>query len=71
MHAPKQKGKVQKQLGYIGRYIKRPAIALKRIQSCDGEYVVFSYYDKTSGEEKTEQVTVEEFMTRVNPSYSG
>lgn len=65
VHAPKQKGNVKKQLGYIGRYIKRPAIALKRIQSYDGEQVVFSYYDKKSGEEKTEQVTVEEFIARV------
>jgi hypothetical protein len=65
VHAPKQKGNVKKQLGYIGRYIKRPAIALKRIQSYDGEYVVFSYHDKTSGEEKTEKVTVEEFIARV------
>lgn len=65
VHAPKQKGSVKKQLGYIGRYMKRPAIALKRIQSYDGEYVVFSYYDKRSGEEKTEQVTVEEFIARV------
>ncbi|SDN50764.1 Putative transposase [Paenibacillus sp. yr247] len=65
MHAPKQKGNVKKKLGYIGRYIKRPAIALKRIQSYDGEYVAFSYHDKTSGEEKTEKVTVEEFIARV------
>jgi hypothetical protein len=65
VHAPKQKGNIKKQLGYIGRYIKRPAIALKRIQSYDGEYVVFSYHDKTSGEEKTEKVTVEEFIARV------
>jgi len=65
VHAPKQKGNIKKQLGYIGRYIKRPAIALKRIQSYDGEYVVFSYHDKISGEEKTEKVTVEEFIARV------
>nr|WP_246294586.1 transposase [Paenibacillus planticolens] len=65
VHAPKQKGNVKNQLGYIGRYMKRPAIALKRIKSYDGEYVVFSYHDKTSGEEKTEKVTVEEFIARV------
>ncbi|MEC0232693.1 IS91 family transposase [Paenibacillus alba] len=65
VHAPKQKGNVKEQLGYIGRYMKRPAIALKRIQSYDGEYVVFSYRDKTNGEEKTEKLTVEEFIARV------
>ncbi|MCS7464688.1 transposase [Paenibacillus doosanensis] len=65
VHAPKQKGNVKKQLGYIGRYIKRPAIALKRIRSYDGAYVEFSYHDKRSGEEKTEKLTVEEFIARV------
>jgi hypothetical protein len=65
VHAPKQKGNVKEQLGYIGRYMKRPALALRRIQAYDGEYVVFSYHDKTSGEEKTEKVTVEEFISRV------
>ncbi|WP_256328370.1 transposase, partial [Paenibacillus sp. cl123] len=65
VHAPKQKGNVKEQLGYIGRYMKRPAIALKRIREYDGEFVVFSYHDKTSGEEKIEKVTVEEFIARV------
>ena len=65
VHAPKQKGNVKEQLGYIGRYMKRPAIALKRIKEYDGEFVVFSYHDKSSGEERTEKITVEEFITRV------
>jgi hypothetical protein len=65
VHAPKQKGNVKQQLGYIGRYIRRPAIAMHRIKMYDGEFVVFSYHDKTSGEEKVEKVTVEEFITRV------
>jgi len=29
VHAPKQKGDVKRQLGYIGRYMRRPAIAVK------------------------------------------
>lgn len=65
VHAPKQKGNVKEQLRYIGRYMKRPAIALGRIKEYDGEFVEFSYRDKTSGEEKTEKVTVEEFISRV------
>ncbi|NOU92715.1 hypothetical protein GC093_05655 [Paenibacillus sp. LMG 31456] len=49
----------------MGQYIKRSALAIKGIQSYDVEYVVFSYHDKTSGEEKTEKVTVEEYIARV------
>jgi hypothetical protein len=65
VYAPKQKGNVKEQLGYIGRYIRRPAIALHRIKEYDGQYVVFSYHDKTDGAEKTEKVTVEEFISRL------
>ena len=65
VYAPKQKGNVKAQLGYIGRYIRRPAIALGRIEEYDGQYVTFRYTDKTDGKEKTEKVTVEEFITRL------
>lgn len=65
VHAPKQRGQVRQQLRYIGRYIRRPAIAVHRIKEYDGAYVVFSYHDKTSGQEKTERVTVEVFITRL------
>lgn len=65
VHAPKQSGNVKAQLGYIGRYIRRPAIAVDRIVSYDGEQVVFRYHDKTDDTDKEEQVTVEEFISRL------
>jgi hypothetical protein len=65
VHAPKQRGNVKEQLGYIGRYMRRPAIAIHRIKDYDGEFVVFSYVDKTDKMEKTERVTVEEFIGRL------
>src|SRR5690554_5990992 len=65
VHAPKQKGKVKEQLMYIGRYIRRPAIGLNRIEEYDGQYVTFKYKDKNDGKEKLERVTVEEFITRL------
>ncbi|MFA1643853.1 transposase, partial [Chryseomicrobium imtechense] len=65
VHAPKQKGKIQEQLRYIGRYMRRPAIGLNRIVAYDGEMVTFTYKDKTDGLEKTETVTVEEFIARL------
>jgi hypothetical protein len=65
VHAPKQSGNVKAQLGYIGRYIRRPAIAVDRIESYEGEQVVFRYHDKTDDTDKEEQVTVEEFISRL------
>lgn len=65
VHAPKQMGKVQEQLRYIGRYIRRPAIGLNRIEEYDGQFVTFKYKDKNDGKEKLEKVTVEEFITRL------
>lgn len=65
VYAPKQRGKVKEQLRYIGRYIRRPAIGINRIEDYDGQYVTFKYLDKTDGKEKTEKVTVEEFITRL------
>lgn len=65
VHAPKQKGNVKEQLRYIGRYIRRPAIGINRIEAYDGQYVTFKYKDKTDGKEKTETVSVEEFISRL------
>jgi len=65
VYAPRQKGNVKVQLGYIGRYIRRPAIALHRIEEYDGQYVTYRYYDKKDGQEKRERLTVEEFITRL------
>lgn len=65
VHAPKQRGNIRQQLGYIGRYMRRPAIAVHRIKEYDGETVVFSYIDKNDGQEKLEKVSVEEFMKRL------
>src|SRR5690606_13064675 len=65
VYAPKQKGNVKAQLGYIGRYIRRPAIAVSRIEAYDGENVTFRYRDKKDGDVKTETVSVEEFITRL------
>ena len=65
VHAPKQKGKIKEQLRYIGRYIRRPAIGINRIEGYDGHYVTFKYIDKVDGKEKLETVTVEEFISRL------
>ncbi|MFD1037021.1 transposase [Virgibacillus byunsanensis] len=55
----------EEQLKYISRYIRRPAIALGRIEEYDGEYVTFKYMDKMDGKEKRETIPVEEFIGRL------
>lgn len=65
VYAPKQKGNLKKQLAYIGRYIRRPAISLNRIEEYDGQQVTFRYYDKTEKKDQRETVTVEEFISRL------
>lgn len=65
VYAPKNKGKIQVQLAYIGRYMRRPAIALQRIVGYDGQFVTFQYKDKTDGQEKDETILVEEFIARL------
>ena len=65
VYGPKQKGNVKEQLKYIGRYIRRPAIALHRIEEYDGQMVTFRYMDKTDKKEKRETITVEEFIARI------
>ncbi|QFF98040.1 transposase [Psychrobacillus glaciei] len=65
IHAPKQKGKIEEQLRYIGRYMRRPAIGLNRIEAYDGQSVTFTYKDKTNGQQKKETISVEEFISRL------
>jgi hypothetical protein len=65
IYAPKQRGNIKEQLRYIGRYLRRPAIGMNRILAYDGETVTFGYKDKTDGQEKTETVSVEEFIGRL------
>ena len=65
VYAPKQKGKVREQLRYIGRYLRRPVIGMSRIVEYTGDTVTFRYLDKQDGKEKTETVSVEEFIGRL------
>lgn len=65
VYAPKQRGKIKEQLRYIGRYIRRPAIGMNRIEEYDGQKVTFKYIDKKDGKEKRETISVEEFISRL------
>jgi hypothetical protein len=67
VHAPRNKGKsnTKERIKYIGRYIKRPAIALRRIVKYDGKKVTIKYFDKKEKKEKTEEIEVMEFIARL------
>lgn len=51
-------------VGYIGRYVRHPAISDRRIISYDGTYVVFKYEDKNK-EIQRKKVPVLEFIRDV------
>ena len=61
----KGNGSIEGQVGYIGRYMRRPAMAVGRILEYEGEKVTFKYFDKTEQKEKVETITVEEFISRI------
>ncbi|MGM8366392.1 IS91 family transposase [Virgibacillus sp. W0181] len=65
VYAPKQRGKIKDQLRYIGRYMRRPAIGINRIEAYDGQYVTFKYIDKKDKQEKCETLMVEAFIIRL------
>ncbi|TFJ94437.1 IS91 family transposase [Lentibacillus salicampi] len=65
VYAPKQRGKIKEQLRYIGRYMRRPAIGINRIEAYDGQTVTFKYIDKQDKQEKHETLTVEAFISRL------
>ena len=55
----------QKAAKYVGRYIARPSIAESRIQSYNGETVIFTYEDHETGETKSEILPVLQFIGRL------
>ena len=50
---------------YIGRYLGRPVIATKRIDSYDGEYVTFHYNRHGDNKYIVERIPALEFMNRL------
>ncbi|ENQ3108480.1 transposase [Bacillus cereus] len=57
---------MKEQFWYIVRYIRRPAIDLKRIDEYDGQSVSLLYMDKIDDVEKIETLYVKEFISGMN-----
>ena len=51
-------------LRYVGRYVRRPPIAERRIISTSNRLVTFWYKDKRLGRRQTVTLTIEEFIDR-------
>ena len=49
---------------YLGRYIKRPPLAMSRLVHYDGQQVIFNFLDHTSGNHQTATFEAEAFLER-------
>lgn len=51
-------------VNYLGRYVKRPAIANSRLMHYDGNHVVFDYLDRKTNKKKVMSFSVSHFIER-------
>jgi hypothetical protein len=64
VHCAKPTQTPMQTIGYLGRYIKRPAIAESKLRHYDGNEVTFKYLDRTSKTYRNFKLTAEEFIGR-------
>ena len=54
----------EKTINYLGRYLRRPPIAMSRLRHYDGQQVVFDYLNHHTGRHESKHCSVEEFIDR-------
>lgn len=64
VHCSKPSEDHKKNVDYLARYIKRPAIAESKLRHYDGQSVVFDYLDHTTNTHRQCEITAEEFIER-------
>ncbi|WP_186371797.1 transposase [Bacillus nitratireducens] len=64
LDAPKQNGNKKEELRFIGHYIRRPALSLKRIEEYNGQSISF-IYGKIDDVEKVKTLYVEASISRL------
>jgi hypothetical protein len=64
VHCSKPSDNHKQNVGYLGRYVKRPPIAESKLQHYDGYEVTFKYLDHTTKTYQQFKLTVEEFIGR-------
>jgi hypothetical protein len=64
VHCAKPTADPKQTVSYLGRYIKRPAIAESKLKHYDGNEVTFNYLDHTTKTYRHFKLTVEQFIAR-------
>ena len=64
VHCSKASEDYQYILNYLGRYVKRPAIAQSKLRHYDGNTVTFDYLDRTHKKNTRLQLSVNDFIGR-------
>ena len=64
VHCAKPSPNFKKNLSYLSRYIKRPAIAESKLREYYGNNVVFSYLDHVTKTFRNFTLTIEQFIAR-------
>jgi hypothetical protein len=65
VHCSKPSNDPKQNIDYLGRYVKRPAIAESKLRHYDGHSVTFSYLDHNTKTYRKYQLTAEEFIGRL------
>lgn len=64
VHCAKPSSDPKQIIAYLGRYIKRPAIAESKLKHYDGHEVTFKYLDHTTNTYQNFKLTSEQFIAR-------
>ncbi len=64
VHCSKPSNDHKQNVGYLGRYIKRPAIAESKLRHYDGHVVAFNYLDHNTNSYRKFKLTIDQFIGR-------
>lgn len=64
IHCAKPTKSAEKDIGYLGRYLKRPPLSNARLLHYSGSDVLFSYHDHRDKKDKELKLSVFEFLSR-------
>ncbi len=64
VYCSKPSADYKRNVAYLARYIKRPAIAESKLRHYDGQSVVFDYLDHTTNTHQQCELSAEEFIAR-------
>ncbi|QGP57139.1 Putative transposase (plasmid) [Piscirickettsia salmonis] len=65
VHFAQPKENHQHNVDYLGRYIKRPALANARMEHYDGNVVIFRYLDHKTKQQKMKKQSIDDFIDRL------